>query len=127
MLPAAYATRGAEDASVHLRMVDDAEITRMNEAYLHHEGPTDVLAFDDGDVDPETGRIHLGDIAISLDTAARVAAQTGMRFEEEATLYALHGLLHLLGMRDHTEAGRNAMKAAQREEFARHGLRYVED
>lgn len=99
----------------------------MNGAYLGHEGATDVLAFDDGDLDPETGRMHLGDIAVSLDTAARVAAETGMRFEEEAVLYALHGLLHLLGMRDGTDEGRAAMQAAQREEFARHDLRYVEE
>lgn len=127
MLTTAYAARGAEDASVSLRVVDDTEIARLNEAYLHHEGATDVLAFDDGEMDPDTGRMHLGDIAVSLDTAARVAAETGMRPEDEVTLYALHGLLHLLGMRDNTEAGRAAMKAAQREEFAKHGLRYVED
>lgn len=123
VLGGAYARRGqAARAAVNLLVTSDEEIAQMNEQYLDHSGPTDVLAFDDGD--EEDGVLLLGDIAVSADTAARMAVEKGMSFDEELALYCLHGLLHLLGMRDHTDELREEMITAQREEFAHNGLKY---
>lgn len=125
VLGGAYSRRGrAAQAAVNLLVTSDVEIAQMNEQYLDHSGPTDVLAFDDGD--EEDGVLLLGDIAVSADTAARMAVEKGMSFDEELTLYCLHGLLHLLGMRDHTDELREEMIATQREEFTRHALNYKE-
>ena len=33
------------DVELSIRFVDAATITDLNERYLHHEGPTDVLSF----------------------------------------------------------------------------------
>ncbi len=125
VLCGAYESHGDTGAAmVNLLITGDDEIAKMNKLYLNHEGPTDVLSFDDGD--EEDGVLLLGDIAVSADTASRVAEERGMSFHEELTLYCLHGLLHLLGMRDHEEDLRDQMVEAQAKEFARHGLKYVD-
>lgn len=57
--------------------------------------------------DPEL----LGDIIISLSTAARQAEAAGWTLEHEIALLGVHGLLHLLGFNDETEAGAWEMQA----------------
>lgn len=124
VLGGAFERRGGSgSAMVNLLITDDTEIAKMNKLYLDHEGPTDVLSFDDGD--EEDGILLLGDIAVSADTARTMAQLKEMSFDEELTLYCLHGLLHLLGMRDHDDDLREQMMKAQEEEFALHGLKYV--
>lgn len=122
VLEAAYAARGAGAASVTLVLMTDARIHELNQQHLQHDCATDVLAFGDGEIDPDSGETYLGDILVSVDTAGREAEARNLQQHDEVCLYALHGLLHLLGMRDDTPEGRVAMIAAQREEFARHGL-----
>jgi probable rRNA maturation factor len=99
--------------AVDLLVVDDEEITAMNFAYKNRNNPTDVLAFYDGDEEGE-GKIHLGDVMISSDTAKREADGREVPFFEELSLYALHGVLHLLGFRDGTDEERKTMRAAER-------------
>ncbi len=53
----------------------------------------------------------LGDIVISLPTAARQAEAAGWTLENEIALLGVHGLLHLLGYDDETEAGAWEMQA----------------
>lgn len=125
VLCGAYEAHGdGGEAMVNVLLTSDGEIAKMNELYLNHEGPTDVLSFEDGD--EEDGVLLLGDIAVSADTACRVAQEREMTFDEELTLYCLHGLLHLLGMRDHEDDLRQQMVQAQAKEFTRHGLRYID-
>lgn len=126
----AYGERAGPEAPaavMDLRVVDDGTIAEMNRRYLDHDGPTDVLAFDDGEADDELPAIHLGDVAISADTARREAARRGVDPAHELTLYALHGLLHLSGMRDHDAESRQAMIALQGRILRRHGLPYDMD
>jgi len=57
---------------------------------------------------------HLGDIFISLDTAARQAEERGVGLEQEVLVLAAHGLTHLRGF-DHTsEAAWEPFRAAER-------------
>ncbi len=123
VLGAAWAHRRNGRAAVNLVLVNDREMRRMNRTFKHRNRTTDVLAFDNGEHDPATGVLHLGDIAVSVDTARREARERNLRIRDEVTLYALHGLLHLMGMRDNTAEGRAAMERAQAREFARHGLK----
>lgn len=69
----------------------------LNERHLGHHGSTDVLTFDlgDGGADIE------GEIVISLDMARREAKRRGHSAQAEVALYAVHGVLHLLGYDDH--------------------------
>ena len=118
----AAAPEAPEVVTVNLAILSDDAIARHNQRFKKKDGPTDVLAWDDGDPDPATGVTHLGDIAVSGETAVREAARRGHGWREELALYALHGLLHLLGMRDGTPAGRRAMAGAQARAFERAGI-----
>ena len=100
---------------VSLALVDDARIAELSGRFRGCTEPTDVLSFPEGEIDPETGRVHLGEIVVSAETAAREAANRGVPVEQETLLYAVHGLLHLLGHEDESEAGRATMI---REQFA---------
>jgi probable rRNA maturation factor len=104
-----------------LSLVDDAEIAELNQQWRQIAGPTDVLAFaaqDDGPMPlpPELaglGELELGDIVISLETAARQAPEHGHSLVEELQFLASHGLLHLLGWDHPDEASLAAMLARQ--------------
>ena len=85
-------------------LVRDDAIAARNLADRGVEGPTDVLAYplnepDDAGI-PRS--MHLGDVVISLDTAARQARSRGRPMWHEVAALASHGLLHLLGL-DHQE------------------------
>lgn len=54
-----------------------------------------------------------GEIAISLDTAARQARERGVPLAHELVLLAVHGLLHLEGQGDETFRGWCGMRRAE--------------
>jgi len=98
-----------ENAELSVALVSDAEIHRLNATYRHKDQPTDVLAFamregSDG-LHPEV----LGDVVISLDTAARQAATRGAPVADEVRLLLTHGVLHLLGY-DHERSPSEARR-----------------
>ena len=116
-----------------LSLVGDAEIADLNGSWRQQAQPTDVLAFaaqdegadglpplplpaqlDDGDGEP----LELGDIVISLETAARQAGDHGHSLERELLFLASHGLLHLLGWDHPDEASLAAMLARQEQLLA---------
>lgn len=80
----------------------DAEIRRLNREFRHQDKATDVLSFPAGDglVGAPDAEEFLGDLAISVETAARQASGLGHSLDEELRILMLHGLLHLTGM-DH--------------------------
>jgi len=65
---------------------------------MKKNGPTDVLAFPmrEGETLPNQGSM-VGDIVISIDTAARQSKTVGHTLAQEFILLFVHGLLHLLG------------------------------
>ena len=67
----------------------------------------------DGDEDYDDGPLHLGDIAISRDAVVRQAAAAGHSVPWECAYLFAHGLLHLMGYDDSTDAGYRAMVAHQ--------------
>ncbi|HEU5347356.1 MAG TPA: rRNA maturation RNase YbeY [Ktedonobacterales bacterium] len=69
-------------------------------------------AGEDGD-DYEDTPLHLGDIAISRDAVVRQAAAAGHSVAWECAYLFAHGLLHLMGYDDSTDAGYRAMVAHQ--------------
>jgi len=102
-------------AEVTLLLTDDQALHLLNLDYLNHDYPTDVLAFPSGEIDPETGRRYLGDIAISFPQAGVQAEQGGHSVLAEVQLLVVHGLLHLLG-HDHAQPEEKArMWAVQSE------------
>ncbi len=111
LLDTGYRAKRKKPAGVGLLVTTDPGIAVLNSRHLGKKRATDVLAFEDGEV--EDGRLRLGDIAISYDTAKREAAERGVEFAHELAFYALHGLFHLLGMRDGTAGERRRMHEEQ--------------
>jgi probable rRNA maturation factor len=122
MTPELPAELQAQAYSLGLSLVGDGEIAALNNDWRQQQGPTDVLAFaaqeaglDDLPPLAIPGPLELGDIVISVETAARQAAQHGHNLEEELLFLASHGLLHLLGWDHPNEAKLAAMLARQEE------------
>lgn len=99
-------------------LVDDEEITRINEDFLNHQGPTDVISFDyiedfsQDEFDPEDP-FTVGELYISLETAERQGKEYGKSLNEELLLYIAHGILHLCGFDDHCDEDIKEMRAAE--------------
>ncbi|MGH9475367.1 MAG: rRNA maturation RNase YbeY [Terriglobales bacterium] len=101
-------------APVAVRLMDDAAIRRLNCQFRFHNHATDVLSF------PSSTSGHAGDIAISVETAARQARACGHDLDTELRILLLHALLHLAGM-DH-ESDHGEMRARERLLRRRFGL-----
>ena len=108
---------------IAILLVDNAGIATFNNRWLGHGGATDVLSWPDGDINPETGRIRLGDIMASAEMAETVSAKRQTDANLELCLYAVHGLLHLLGMDDADEQSRQSMNEAAKAAFDLVGLK----
>lgn len=102
--------------AVEVLLAGDRTLQRLNRAYRGKNKATDVLSFPGV---PELAAQHAGDLAISLETAARQATEHGHTLRDEVRVLLLHGLLHLQGM-DH-EMDRGEM--ASREAMLRQQLR----
>jgi probable rRNA maturation factor len=81
--------------------------------------PTDVITFDLAG--PGCAGLH-GDIAVSAETARRVARDLGWQPRHELAYYVVHGLLHLAGEDDLDPAARRRMRTREREIMAAIGL-----
>jgi probable rRNA maturation factor len=108
---------------VEVVWVDDAEMRAINRRYRGGSGTTDSLSFPDGGIEPGEETLRLGEVVVNLDLAERRARELGNTREAEAVLYAVHGLVHLLGGEDDTSAGRASMRAVETEALAAAGLR----
>ena len=101
-------------ASLTLLLTDDAQLQQLNNDYRGFDKPTDVLSFESGEEMPGIG-LYLGDIAISIETAAKQASAASHTLLRELQLLTIHGVLHLLG-HDHAEPEeKETMWAAQNE------------
>jgi probable rRNA maturation factor len=108
ILRAASLTDG-HDYEVALELCDDAAMRELNRVYRGKDRPTDVLAF--AQREGRGGALHpalLGDVVISVDTAAR-QARRGLA--GEILLLFAHGLCHLLGYDHKTDAEQAVMDA----------------
>ncbi len=94
---------------VSVLLTSDREIRRLNRAFRHKDKATDVLSFPAPAFPANTA----GDLAISLDTAARQAKQFGHPLEIEIKILLLHGLLHLAGLDHETDSGEMAAREDQ--------------
>jgi probable rRNA maturation factor len=109
------------DISIYL--VGAGEITRLNEAYLRHQGPTDVITFDyaedpqrsisSSSSNPSHGHPLHGEIFICLDEALLQARRFRTTWQSELVRYVVHGVLHLCGYTDQLARQRRQMKSVE--------------
>ena len=90
---------GKHGSSATIAFVSDTSIRKLNRQFRNIDKPTDVLSF------PADEEHNLGDIAISVPTAAAQANENGLTFEGEIAQLILHGLLHLSGYDHETDNG----------------------
>jgi probable rRNA maturation factor len=100
--------------SISLLLAGEETLESLNERFGGVAAPTDVLSFGSPGIDPETGVVHLGEIAISLPRAAAQARSRRAPLEREVQLLAVHGTLHLLGHDHDIPLRKKRMWQAQR-------------
>lgn len=89
------------EASVVIRVVDEAESAELNGTYRHKQGPTNVLSFPFEPL-PHIDESHLGDLVLCAPVVAREAAEQGKTPEAHWAHMVVHDMLHLQG-HDHIE------------------------
>jgi probable rRNA maturation factor len=72
-------------------------------------------------LDERDGHLE-GEVVLSADAAAAAAAEGGWPAADEQLLYAIHGMLHLVGHRDDSVAGAAAMREAERRYLSQCGV-----
>ena len=90
---------GNSGSSATIAFVSDKSIRKLNKDFRGVDKPTDVLSF------PADEPNNLGDVAVSVETAARQAKENRLTFDNEVAQLILHGLLHLSGYDHETDNG----------------------
>ena len=95
--------------SITITFIRDPAMRRLNRDYRGIDAPTDVLSFayheSRDQSDPGDDPAQLGDVIISVETAARYAQKLGLTFEDEIRTLVIHGTLHLAGYDHETDNG----------------------
>lgn len=107
------------EGELSLVLCDDAFIHPLNRDWRGKDRPTDVLSFaqregDEADPDDDV----LGDVIISVETAARQAAERGHPLGHELRVLLVHGVLHLLGYDHEVDEEAEEMEALERDLLA---------
>ncbi len=131
MTAAAAELAGLRDVpgGVCVSFLSPAGIERVNEDFLGHHGPTDVISFDyrAGDDDPgfapdafpaEETVSDDADPSIELIVCPAVAYEQAVKrnlpYAEEVALYVAHGLLHAAGYDDLNPKAKRVMRRAEK-------------
>ena len=113
---------------VSLSVVGREEIHRLNREFRQVDRPTDVLSFplldfqsstvrdtvENGEVNPESQEVCLGDIVICQEIAEEQAREYGHSLRREMSFLTIHSMLHLLGY-DHMEPEEEAEMCRKQE------------
>lgn len=116
-------------AEVNILLTDDEGIQIMNRDFRQKDAVTDVLSFPANELqgplahalksgfkpekDVRTGRMLLGDIAISIDKAKAQAKEYGHSEKREISFLTAHAMLHLTGYDHEADADEIAMREKQ--------------
>ena len=124
---AALSAEGVDTpCAVSVLLTDNEGIRRVNREFRGVDSATDVLSFpfnelspgafdaEDCERDPESGRLLLGDMMISLERCEAQGEEFGHGFEREIRYLSVHSVLHLLGY-DHVDEGKMKKQMRTRE------------
>ncbi|PKM72967.1 MAG: rRNA maturation RNase YbeY [Firmicutes bacterium HGW-Firmicutes-16] len=121
----------AVPCEVSVLLTDDAGIRKLNREFRNVDAATDVLSFPSNEFDPgsfdpenadhspETDRVILGDMALSLEHAVVQGEEFGHGTKREIQYLTVHSVLHLLGY-DHVDEGvmKKQMRSREKEIIA---------
>ena len=90
---------------INVILLDSENHTLMNNEYLKHDYPTDILTFeyrDNNNID--------GELYINLEVAEENAREYAVSLQNELERLIIHGCLHLVGQKDHTKEEKREMR-----------------
>lgn len=104
---------GKEVGELNYFFCSDNYLLEMNKEHLNHNYFTDIITFD-----YTVGDIISGDLFISIDTVKDNAQTYSVSFAEEFNRVIIHGVLHLIGFNDKTDAEQEEMTHRENESLA---------
>lgn len=105
--------RGKRVGNISYLFCDDEHLLGVNQQFLNHDTYTDIITFDYVVAD-----LISGDILISVDRVGENAEKFGVPFEQELHRVVIHGVLHLLGQGDKSDAEAVEMRRQEEEALA---------
>lgn len=118
------------DYEIGVTITDNPGIRELNRKYRNIDRETDVLSFpmldfENGpysrvynfteDISPETGKVIVGDIVLSLEMAELQAMEYGHSYDREISFLIVHSVLHLMGYDHIDESDRVCMRKKEEE------------
>jgi len=98
-LPVLVETEGCDLGEITIVFCTDEELLELNKQHLSHDYFTDIITFNYND-----GKTLSGDLFVSTDRIFDNAKQLEVPFTEELHRVCYHGVLHLVGYNDKTDA-----------------------
>ncbi|WP_312324590.1 rRNA maturation RNase YbeY [Soonwooa sp.] len=101
-------TEGKKLGEINYILCDDEYLLKINQDFLQHDYYTDIITFD-----KVKGKTINADIFVSLQRVIDNAEQIGKSNDEELRRVLAHGLLHLVGYKDKSEAEQTEMRSKE--------------
>ena len=98
-------SEGKKQGEINYIFCDDEYLLKINQDYLQHDYYTDIITFD-----YVKGKTISGEIFVSLQRISDNASALSRDYEEELRRVLAHGILHLAGYKDKTEAEEKEMR-----------------
>jgi probable rRNA maturation factor len=98
-----------KEAELGIVLIGTKEMATMNQKFLGHAGPADVITFDYSE---KPKQLH-GEVFVCVSVAEKQAKEFGTSRQSEVARYVVHGILHLIG---HDDLQAEARKKMKREE-----------
>jgi probable rRNA maturation factor len=95
-----------KEAELGVVLVDIGKMAYLNQKFLGHVGPTDVITFDYSE---KRKQLH-GEVFVCIGVAEKQAKEFETDWQSEVVRYVVHGILHLLGHDDLRAEPRKKMK-----------------
>ena len=92
----------------------DQYLLQVNQQYLDHDTYTDIITFDNSEVE----KLIVGDVFISVERIRENAAKFNVTETDELHRVIIHGALHLLGYKDKNPS--DSKKMSSKEDFYLH-------
>jgi rRNA maturation RNase YbeY len=101
-------SEGKKLGEINYIFCDDEYLLKINQDYLQHDYYTDIITFD-----YVKGKTISGEIFVSLQRISDNASTLSRDYEEELKRVLAHGILHLAGYKDKTEAEEKEMRSME--------------
>lgn len=101
-------SEGLKEGDLTFIFCDDEYLHKINLEFLNHDTFTDIITFD-----YTLGKEIHGEIYISIDRVKENASEFQVSFEEELHRVIIHGVLHLCGYKDKSEADEKQMRSRE--------------